>query len=461
MVAPAWAVLVRPSANRVYADSAPRLLEAETAVLDATVLGGRLRGLTTEVLGGVPYLTFTSDGDLSTTDLARLSTLSGIYALYRRDGATLVPVDLEPLRYVDEDVLTIQKYVGKTNELFTRLLLNVTLWASSAGPDLVAGAERERPLRVLDPLCSRGSTLHQALVYGCDADGIDVDGKDFDAHEAFLKTWLRRKRMKHTAEVIPIRRDGERLGRRLEVSLAGDKDAWKAGDVRRLGHVHGDTTRAAEFFRAASFDALVADAPYGVQHGARSGGRLERSPLALLEDALPGWVSLLRPGAALGISWNTHVAPRDEAVGLLAAAGLEPHDDGPWRGIRPPRRPGHRARHRGGAGPDPVIASERFGARVDRPYSSAKKPETAGCRTVHAVLPKVPQRCGRPAQDFSAGSACGSTNALRPCARGVRHSLPVAGRRSPSPEGDPWRGQTGKPPSRRSLSSSTSPTAQC
>ncbi|MGA8255228.1 MAG: SAM-dependent methyltransferase, partial [Nocardioides sp.] len=43
--------------------------------------------------------------------------------------------------------------------------------------------------------------------------------------------------------------------------------------------------------------------------------------------------SLMRPGAALGLSWNTHVAARDDALALLAAAGLEPLNDGPWRGF--------------------------------------------------------------------------------------------------------------------------------
>ncbi len=333
MVASSWALLVRPSANRVYSAAAPHLTEAETAVLDACVLGHRLTGLTTECLGGVDYLTFSSNDDLTARDIAHLSTLSGAFALFRRHGTSLEPVELTPLQHLDDDLLTIQKYVGKTNELFTRLLLNVTVWASAAGGDLVAGATRERPIRVLDPLAGRGTTLHQALVYGCDADGLEVDAKSFDAHEAFLKTWLRRKRLKHEAEVIPVRRDGERIGRRLEVKVGADKDAWKAGDVRRLGFVHADTTRASQFFRPASFDALVADAPYGVQHGARAAGRLDRSPLALLEAALPGWVPLLRPGGALGISWNTHVAGRERAVQLLAEAGLEPLDDGPWRGF--------------------------------------------------------------------------------------------------------------------------------
>lgn len=330
MVRHDWALLVRPSANRVYAAAAPALLEAEAGVLDATVLDGRLLDLRTELIGGVPYLTFATEAPLAAQDVARLSLLSTGYALFARDGGALRPLDLVPLQKLDDDLLTIQKYAGKTNELFTRMLVNVTVWASTAGTDLGAVADRPRPIRILDPMCGRGTTLHQALVYGFDADGLDTDAKDFEAHEAFIKTWLRRKRLKHTAEVSPIRREGRHLGRRLDVELAADKDTWKSGPHQHLRMVNGDTTQVAQFFRPASFDALITDMPYGVQHGARGAGGLDRSPLDLLETALPGWITVLRPGAALGISWNTHVADRSDALGLLSAAGLQPLNEGPW-----------------------------------------------------------------------------------------------------------------------------------
>ncbi len=328
--------------------SSPALLEAEAGVLDATVLGGRLLDLRTEVIGGVPYLTFGSAADLDPIDVARLSTLSSGYALFARVDGALRPVDLVPLQHLDDDLLTIQKYAGKTNELFTRMLLNVTIWASAAGADLVAGAERPRPIRILDPMCGRGTTLHQALVYGVDADGLDVDGKDFEAHEAFIKTWLRRKRLKHTADVTPIRRDGRHLGRRLDVELAADKELWKSGTHQHLRMVNADTTQTAEFFKPHTFDALVTDMPYGVQHGAHAAGGLDRSPLDLLEAALPGWVRVMRPRAALGISWNTHVAARADAVALLCSGRPGATRRGPVARLRAPGRPSHPARRPGG-----------------------------------------------------------------------------------------------------------------
>ena len=49
-----------------------------------------------------------------------------------------------------------------------------------------------------------------------------------------------------------------------------------------------------------------------------------------LTEAAPVWTRLLRPGGALGISWNTHVAKRADAAAVLAAAGLTVLEDGPY-----------------------------------------------------------------------------------------------------------------------------------
>lgn len=327
-----YAVMIYPSANRVYADASVRLLASELRVFDRTVLGGRFTGLTETTIGGVPYVTFDAP-ELSDVDVSLLSNLSALYAMFVVEGGVegdlLRPVHLHPRDCFDSDLLTIQKYSGKTNELFTKLVLNVTALSTDNPTDMVAGR-----LRVFDPMCGRGTTLNQAMMYGYDAAGLDIDGRDFDEYGRFIRTWLKNKRIKHQATSTPIRRDHSNLGRRLDITLGVSKERYKAGDALRLSIVHGDTVRAAEFFRPSSFDVIVTDAPYGVQHGSRrSSDELSRTPVELLAKALPGWVKVLRSGGALGIAWNTNVADRPELADLLTGAGLTVLDTDPYRGF--------------------------------------------------------------------------------------------------------------------------------
>jgi SAM-dependent methyltransferase len=323
-----YALLVSPSANRVYARVAAALTVAELGVLGETVLAGRLDDVRPEEVAGVEYVTF--EADLDETALAHVANVSSAFALFERAaGDVFRPVELQRLDCLDDDLLTILKYQGKTNELFTKLLLNVTVLASHS-----AGRMLTDRLRVLDPLCGRGTTLNQALMYGWHACGVDRDEKDFDAYAAFLPRWLKDKRLKHTATTARLRRNGQVLGRRLDVELATSKQAWAAGDTITLSAALADTRATPDVFRAASVDAVVADAPYGVQHGSHGGeGALHRRPVELLAEALPGWVRVVRPGGAVGIAVNTRTCPRDQALSLLTDAGLEPRDDGAYRGF--------------------------------------------------------------------------------------------------------------------------------
>ncbi|TYK48240.1 TRM11 family SAM-dependent methyltransferase [Actinomadura decatromicini] len=334
----AYGLLVSPSHNRVYAQAAAGLVKAELAVFSERALDGRVRDIRETSIGGVPYVTFTAD-ELSEQDVRLLSNLSSLYALFRiEDGELLRPVMLQPLDLFGSDLLTIQKYSGKTNEYFTKLLLNVTAMASGSPMDLVTG----RP-RVLDPMCGRGTTLNQAMMYGLDAAGIDIDAKDFDAYAAFIKTWLKNNRVKHQAEIANIRREKAVLGRRLHVTLGASKERYKSGETMEITVVNADSLAAGRFFRPASFDLIVTDAPYGVQHGSRPKGgqpgrrgkpQLSRSPVELLAAAVPEWAALLRPGGAVGISWNTYVGRREDLADILASSGLEVRDSEAYRGFR-------------------------------------------------------------------------------------------------------------------------------
>jgi SAM-dependent methyltransferase len=311
-----YALLLAPSANRVYADQASRMSQAELAAF-APVLSSELADIEVSLIGGVEYLTF--NAELGDTDIAYLSNLSSAYALFERVEDLLRPLTLTPLARYDSDLITIPKYAGKTNEQFTKLVLNLTLLASASARRMLDGG-----LTVLDPLCGRGTTLNQALMYGYDGIGVEIDGKDVEAYKLFLQTWLKRKRLKHTAELVPMRRQGRRAARRLEVTMAASKDDHKAGAVQKVTVLHADTTGLDGLIRGNVADVLVADLPYGVAHGSYDdGGGISRRPLDLLERAVPEWLPLLRPGGAIGLSWNTKVAKRELAEDILFANGLE------------------------------------------------------------------------------------------------------------------------------------------
>ncbi|HET6480694.1 MAG TPA: SAM-dependent methyltransferase [Actinoplanes sp.] len=320
-----YALLLAPSANRVYADQAARLAQAELAAFLGYLSAGSDASDPASVLtlGGVEYLAF--DGDLSPRDIAYLANLSAAYALFERvEDELLRPLTLMPLARYDSDLITIPKYAGKTNEQFTKLVLNLTLLASGSADRMLDGH-----LTVLDPLSGRGTTLNQALMYGYDGIGIEIDGKDVEAYKLFLQTWLKRKRLKHTAELVPVRRQGKRAARRMEVTLAASRDDHKAGAVQKLVVLQADTTQLAGLLRPGIADVLVGDLPYGVTHGSYDDGSggISRRPLDLLERAVPQWLPLLRAGGALGLSWNTKVARRELAEDILIANGLElvPH----------------------------------------------------------------------------------------------------------------------------------------
>lgn len=335
-----YALLLFPAANRVYAESSLHLLRAELGVFNRLGLDSELTDLTTRQLAGVDYVTFTVQGQLSERDIALLSNLSSLYALFElvepsggvatEQPPLLRPIELHPLDKFDSDLLTIQKYAGKTNELFTRLLMNAACMAMAR-----PGAMLTDQLRVLDPLCGRGTTLNQAMMYGYHAVGAEADSKDFDSYERFIKTWLKNKRLKHSAESGYLRKNKVRLGRRLDITYAASKQQYKDGDVQSVAFRNVDTLALDELFAPRSFDLIVTDAPYGVQHGSHQPpgsdtGSTSRHPSELLTAAVPVWTRLLRPGGALGISWNTYALTRVRLAEILRSAGLDVYHGGPF-----------------------------------------------------------------------------------------------------------------------------------
>lgn len=307
-----YVILLAPSANRVYADQAAQLAGAELAILLR-----REAPLARVPLAGVDYLSVAVDDP---AELAALGYGSAVLALYRRDDDHLLPVRFDRPDVFDDDLVTIPKYSGKTNEQFTRLLINVTLAARTA-----ATAERPRRPSILDPLCGRGTTLSTGLTLGYDVNGVELDPAAFEAYAAFLRTYLRRKRIKHSLTVNPVRREGRNLGSRLEATVSPTSDRQF-----KITVFTGDTRQSAELYGKRRFDAVVTDAPYGVAHGSHGRRGRDRSSGDLLAEAVPVWAEQLRPGGSLGIAWNTYGLNRPDLEVIATDAGLTPITDGPY-----------------------------------------------------------------------------------------------------------------------------------
>lgn len=329
-------LLLTPSSNRVYAGTAPAVVSAELEVLAEGGLGAPVRSVRPTRVAGVDYLEVELDGPDEPTGgegygapYAALGQLSAAHALFRQVGeGLLAPVGLPRTERLDDDLLTIPKYPGRTNEQFTRALLNVTLAATSWGDQVT-----QRPFTVLDPLAGRGTTLSWALALGHDAYGVELERREVEAYATFLTTWLRRKRIKHTIGLNPLRRNGRHVADLLEAFLHPDPEAWKAGTRQHLSLFAADTLRTAELLGRRKVEVVVTDAPYGVAHGSRAGGPgggRDRSPAELLAEAVPVWASVLRSGGALGIAWNTHGLARADLATIVSDAGLEVRDEGPW-----------------------------------------------------------------------------------------------------------------------------------
>lgn len=302
---------------------------AELEVLTVAGAGPAPTRVQVTTIAGVTYLEMEFD-EQPRADV--LGQLAAVHALFVREGDLLRPVPLAREDRFDDDLLTIPKYPGKTNEQFTRVLLNVTLASTAWG-----GALPRRQLSVLDPMAGRGTTLSWALTLGHDATGVEIEHREVEAYDAFLRTYLRRRRIKHTIDLHPLRRNGIHLADVLEAELAPDREAFKAGERQSLTVYAADTLATAELVGRRRFDAVVTDAPYGIAHGSRVGGsgrggprERQRSPADLLAAAIPVWASVLRTGGALGISWNTHGLARADLAAICAGAGLEVCASGPY-----------------------------------------------------------------------------------------------------------------------------------
>lgn len=295
------ALKITPGRSTQYASMTVKLAAPE---LLASPLGLVIQHVEPVTLAGQNYLLVTLENaghPLLETVLARLGATSEAYQYFESigemQGPFLRPLDCPWTPFVPLEMAEARRYKGKTNEVFTRVLLNVAIFAGAFHEQMT-----ER-LRILDPLAGGCTTLFLALAAGYDVFGIEHQKQDVESSALFVQQYLH-------GEHIPFKeRDerGRRAGRRYIFEI-GHK-----GDTRHLVLAQGETAQAAAHLQevpgGARMHAVVADLPYGIQHFGEISG--------LLNGALPTWEQLLLPGGTLALAWNATRIKRQEMLSCI------------------------------------------------------------------------------------------------------------------------------------------------
>jgi len=311
------ALKIAPQRSTQYATMTTALATPELLV---SPLASAVSSFTPTTLAGQQYLFVIVDEEhfplpAMLDVLARLGTISEVYQYFEQIGEVQGPL-LRPLEphytpFVPLEMAEARRYKGKTNEIFTRVLLNVALCAGSYK------AQFSGRLRVLDPLAGGGTTLFLALAAGHDAFGIELEQQDVETTAVFTRQYLEHERIPYKE----VDERGRRAGRRYHFEI-GHK-----GNTRVLVLAHGDSTQADVHLREVAggsrMHAIVGDLPYGIQHL----GEIS----ALLGKALPVWENLLFPGGTLALAWNATRIERASMRELLERqTHLKVHDEPPY-----------------------------------------------------------------------------------------------------------------------------------
>ncbi|HCH66389.1 MAG TPA: hypothetical protein DFR83_26535, partial [Deltaproteobacteria bacterium] len=155
--------------------------------------------------------------------LARLSFVQGIFAV---DGEHLTVESAEPAHRLPAALVYGAKYRGKTHEILTLLALNVAR-ATCTVPV-------ETPLKVLDPMAGRGTTLLWAARLGWSATGIERQTgavADFQRH---VKKQCKLHRIKHKETRGTVGRKGRSgTGNFVRYSFGEPTIRLITGDARK------------------------------------------------------------------------------------------------------------------------------------------------------------------------------------------------------------------------------------
>ncbi len=305
-----YTILLWPHANARYRAEEQKLALSELTILlktaqpDAGIVPAEI---------DLPAIGLSCEDKLTdrSNDVLRdISLLNGLFE-HAQDGS---------LRFIagrkdaclGEDLPAILKYKGKTNENFTQLLMNTALYSSDF-------ADGNTPIRLLDPMCGRGTTLFVGANRGWNVTGSDIDRNDLRESEQFFRRYLEYHRFKHAVVRGSLTIRGKKGASFAEFHYSDSPEKYRQKQTESLRLVNADACDVCDAFGRRAFHLIVCDLPYGVQHSSSSGTLSN-----LLSRALPAWREALMPGGAVAVSFNQQTMKTETVLNLMEQAGMVP-----------------------------------------------------------------------------------------------------------------------------------------
>ncbi len=297
---PTLVAQIAPQRSAQYAALANVLAPHE---LKLSPLGNQISEIEPIWLGGQSYLKFelpAAPDEDQARELGMLA-MTGPFFLYyeqlrEQAGPLLRPLETGFEPAFAPDLAVTRRYRGKTNEMFTLFLCNIARFSSA-----FAGRPWNR-LRLFDPLAGGGTTLFTALILGADVAGVEKNVKDVQSTAAFLKQYTREQKIACRVKAERLKK----LGKRWSFTLGQKRP-------RQCVLASGETARSTALVAGFRPHLIAADLPYGIQHR----GKLRN----LLAEALPVWTSMLPPGGAMALAWESTRFPRADMIALVESAG--------------------------------------------------------------------------------------------------------------------------------------------
>lgn len=319
-----YAILANPGHNRIYFDTALRI-----AVSELKAIAGAYNMQITEIeegnVGLPASICFSTKREMKEEDFKVLGFSSIYYALFELvEGGLLRPITVPDFHIFPESMVQILKYNGKTNEQFTRLMVNLALSACSTGSDKIA---------LLDPMCGKGMTLYEGFIRGFDVKGVEINKQWAQEIQTYVVRFLKEGRYKHKAQKLKqFDLKHKKIADEFCLTTAAEKEEFIDGKVQTFQLFNADTRKVNQLIKKKSCDIIICDLPYGVQHGSKSDkdANSSRSPFELLKEAIPAWHHVIKTKGSIVLSYNEFTIKYGDVAAVLKENGFKVLDESPF-----------------------------------------------------------------------------------------------------------------------------------